>query len=525
VTTAASSKRLFDNAGVDDTVELFVAGHGLHDDDDERTYYCLTHDADPNDLAGTCAPFDPIEGLLDGIPPRSKLFLMDTCESGEIDEELQAGYYGSAAEQGVAPRTTRGFSIKKAQAGRRLSEPMGMERYICNDFRRRTGAIVFSFSRGDEFSCEKAELENGIFTEEIVKALTSRRADADRDGIVAVDELTRGAELTVYEAVTSVLEDALEQRQSAPGADTGSAEPLFEAADALASAFHRVFGNDALLSVVERYRAFSAQELSRRTEAAGEMERGTADYRAGSRERAAGSLESALEAFRELGDEPSELEACKWTGNDYFKMGRLDQAAAARQRGFQLSKALSDARSQADQGRRIGIIYWYAADYAAALEHWQSSLAIYEKMEDRPVILDGYTPVAIARRCLAQFQQVCRVEPPAAWSTFPGPGRSTGRSATFRGRPTPGAERRRFSFPPAVPWKHSRASKTPCPFWRGILPRPRSPRTTAGFPKHTSSFGSGRCSTVWAIPRRPKSPCAGLRRSTAAWEPWAVRSR
>jgi MYXO-CTERM domain-containing protein len=54
---------------------------------------------------------------------------------------------------------------------------------------RRSGAIVFSSSRGTEYSYETDELHNGVFTAAIVRALTSDEADTNHDEIISVEEL------------------------------------------------------------------------------------------------------------------------------------------------------------------------------------------------------------------------------------------------------------------------------------------------------------------------------------------------
>jgi MYXO-CTERM domain-containing protein len=63
------------------------------------------------------------------------------------------------------------------------------DRYIYNDLLRRSGAVVFSSSRGTEYSYETDELHNGVFTAAIVRALTTDQADANRDGVVSTEEL------------------------------------------------------------------------------------------------------------------------------------------------------------------------------------------------------------------------------------------------------------------------------------------------------------------------------------------------
>jgi uncharacterized caspase-like protein len=56
---------------------------------------------------------------------------------------------------------------------------------------KRSGAVVFSSSRGGEFSYESDLLENGFFTEELINALTSDKADEDNDGTVSTSELRK----------------------------------------------------------------------------------------------------------------------------------------------------------------------------------------------------------------------------------------------------------------------------------------------------------------------------------------------
>jgi hypothetical protein len=178
-------------AGVDDTVVLFVAGHGVHSRDAAAEYYFVTHETDGLRLPQTAANFDLIEDLLLGIAPRKKLFLMDTCESGEKDEDEPASA-GLPGQRGLVPRTTRALALDaQAQPGAGKPRPFLFDRnrYVYNDLSRRSGAIVLSSSRGSEFSWERKELENGVFTEEILIALTSGRADKNKDGLVSTDEL------------------------------------------------------------------------------------------------------------------------------------------------------------------------------------------------------------------------------------------------------------------------------------------------------------------------------------------------
>lgn len=181
----------------DDTVVLFIAGHGLHARDSAADYYFATHEIDPKRLAETAARFDLVEDLLQGIRSRKKLFLMDTCESGERTDDDGPSAGLPETNRSLVARSARQLELDIAYAsGPRESSGTrrkyyDRERYIYNDLTRRTGAIVMSSSRGSEFSYELPEIANGVFTEEILLALTTDRADLDGDGAISTDELRK----------------------------------------------------------------------------------------------------------------------------------------------------------------------------------------------------------------------------------------------------------------------------------------------------------------------------------------------
>jgi WD40 repeat protein/uncharacterized caspase-like protein len=191
-TAIRDAKAFFSKAKVDDTVVLFVAGHGIHSRDVAGEYFYLTHDTDVNRLAETAVNFDSIEALLDGIAPRRKLFFMDTCESGDREEGEEQVLLAQAGQRGLQARTVRGI-VLASTGGQVKATPrkylFDRERFIYNDIARRTGAIVFSSSRGSEASFERDDLQNGVFTEEILFALSTDAADKDKDGLVTTDEL------------------------------------------------------------------------------------------------------------------------------------------------------------------------------------------------------------------------------------------------------------------------------------------------------------------------------------------------
>lgn len=189
----AKAKELLQRSRVDDTVVLFVAGHGTYGRDAEAEYFYVTHDTDVAKLEQTAAPFSLIEDLLQGIPARKKLFLLDTCESGERDEPELAPIE-TEGKGGLRPRGTRALTLSGTGTAQAVDRPRHRfltqrDRYIYNDLVRRSGAIVLSSSRGSELSYELDEAQNGAFTEELIAALSTKAADENGDGSVTAEEL------------------------------------------------------------------------------------------------------------------------------------------------------------------------------------------------------------------------------------------------------------------------------------------------------------------------------------------------
>jgi WD40 repeat protein len=187
---------LLKNAGVNDTVIILVSGHGSYDLTKEATYYFATYNIDPKNLAGTAVSFEDIESLLRDIAPRRKLLLLDTCESGEIDDATRLELLAKMQAAGLAARTSPTFQQAHAGQPKRVFL-YERDRYIYNDLARRTGAIIFSSSHAGEMSLESSKIQNGLFTHEVVEALGSEEADLNRDGRISIDELEAFVSLKV----------------------------------------------------------------------------------------------------------------------------------------------------------------------------------------------------------------------------------------------------------------------------------------------------------------------------------------
>lgn len=181
------AKSMLSQSKVDDEVILFVAGHGLLDE--KLDYYFATHDVDFNNPAGKGLLYEDLEGLLDGIPARKKLMLIDACHSGEVDKDdatLVASSEGLSS--GVS---SRGFKMTIESKSKKLGLVNSFEimNKLFADLRRGTGAVVISSASGAEYAFESSAWKNGVFTYALLEGLKTGNCDTDKSGSVQVSEL------------------------------------------------------------------------------------------------------------------------------------------------------------------------------------------------------------------------------------------------------------------------------------------------------------------------------------------------
>ena len=170
---------------VDDCVILYVAGHGVVDEN--LDYFLATYNMDFNRPAEKGIPYDELETLLDGIPARQKLFLLDACHSGEIDKESVALIRERHTEDGEVQFRSFDTHIVPTRLG--LDNSFELMKQLFVDLRRGTGATVISSASGVEFAMEGEEWQNGVFTYCLLKGLREGVADLDKNGQVMVSEL------------------------------------------------------------------------------------------------------------------------------------------------------------------------------------------------------------------------------------------------------------------------------------------------------------------------------------------------
>jgi hypothetical protein len=147
-----------------DTVIIYIAGHGAPDPLDPRNIYFLTADAKPDDMGGTAFPMWQLQDVFERVLKAKRVITFaDTCHS-------------------------YGFSGARAGAGQRHANNLVnqyLQRYASKGQR-----AVITASDISESSFEDAKWGDGhgVFTYFLLQGLQGK-ADANHDGVVTAGEL------------------------------------------------------------------------------------------------------------------------------------------------------------------------------------------------------------------------------------------------------------------------------------------------------------------------------------------------
>ncbi|HAS39826.1 MAG TPA: hypothetical protein DCS93_05075 [Microscillaceae bacterium] len=180
---------MFKKTTVDDQVVIFISCHGLLDE--KMDYYLATTDVDFADPSKKGLPYEAIEQMLDKIPARKRLIMIDACHSGELDktevETVQAPEVVQKKDKKITIAFKGGRTFVKPKAG--LNNSFDYMKALFNDISNHSGATVISAAAGYEFALESKEWNNGVFTYSILNGIDSGTADLNNDGRVSVSEL------------------------------------------------------------------------------------------------------------------------------------------------------------------------------------------------------------------------------------------------------------------------------------------------------------------------------------------------
>ena len=152
---------------VNDKVIISCSSHGLLDD--SLNFYLAMHDVDFKNPKARGLKYEELESLLDGIPARQKLLLLDACNSGENDKtevlkkELEQKQVKMNTTEVLA---ARGVIVKLEEENKSNFKKMN-ELFV--NVRNNTGSVIISAAGGQESALEAITLdgksiENGAFS-------------------------------------------------------------------------------------------------------------------------------------------------------------------------------------------------------------------------------------------------------------------------------------------------------------------------------------------------------------------------
>jgi hypothetical protein len=194
--------------GVNDKVIISYSGHGMLSKDFD--YYLSTYSVNFENPEQNGLPYDELENLLDSIPARKKLLLIDACHSGEVDKEEMEKIKNFAADtsktngaKGVTPLFTTGSK----KLGMKNSFELMQQLFV--NVGRSTGATVISAAGGTQFALERGDLKNGVFTYAILEFMkdhpTATIAALKTYVNKRVPELTKGMQVPTSRTETNTV--------------------------------------------------------------------------------------------------------------------------------------------------------------------------------------------------------------------------------------------------------------------------------------------------------------------------------
>jgi uncharacterized caspase-like protein len=181
---------------VNDKVIISYSGHGLLSKDYD--YFLSTYSINFDNPAENGLPYDELENLLDSIPARKKLMLIDACHSGEVDKEEFQQVTINQADLAKNHVVSRGKPLPAASGPKKLGLRNSFElmQNLFVNVGKSTGATIISAAAGTEFAQENGNLKNGVFTYCIMEAMdkypTMKVSELKKTVGARVQELTKG---------------------------------------------------------------------------------------------------------------------------------------------------------------------------------------------------------------------------------------------------------------------------------------------------------------------------------------------
>lgn len=175
-------------AGKDDTIIIFLSGHGAPDPFNPEDFYFVTYDADPEYLGATAVQMSGL-AFTRSYESQRVLLIADACHAGGFS---------------LQPRT------KSLDIGPALTR-------FAREIRESSGTATIMSSKPGQTSLEQEGLRNSVFTHFLLEGLRGK-ADKDGDSIVSLEEAYQYAYRRTHRATDG---------NQSPQKDAGSLVGLF----------------------------------------------------------------------------------------------------------------------------------------------------------------------------------------------------------------------------------------------------------------------------------------------------------
>lgn len=184
-----SLKNELSKTSVDDVVIISFSGHGVLDDD--YNWYYATYDMDFDKPSVSGLRYEEIELLLDGIPSRKKILLIDACHSGEVDKEYITEISQSSNNTDIVsiPVGGKGSQPINVSPKTGMQNSFDLMRELFANLSKSNGSVVISASGGMEYAFEGNIWNNGVFTYSFINGLKHSKADQNKDGKITINEI------------------------------------------------------------------------------------------------------------------------------------------------------------------------------------------------------------------------------------------------------------------------------------------------------------------------------------------------
>ena len=167
-------KYFMDSTDINDRVIISCSSHGLLDSN--RNFYLATYDTKFIEPEKKAISYEILEDLLDNIPARKKMLLIDACNSGENDimeNEMEIRNETDKINGKLFESNSRKFKVSDFKQSNSSFDLMN-DLFV--NVKNNTGAVIISAAGGQEDALEGVlvngqKIKNGIFTYSVMEFL------------------------------------------------------------------------------------------------------------------------------------------------------------------------------------------------------------------------------------------------------------------------------------------------------------------------------------------------------------------